>query len=87
MAFKVSFSDENAFSARLTGAEQFDANLTETVTKMVAEYYEGPYEFTPGEEEQTIPVEDLVSTQNIKINPIPLNYGRLTYSGGILKVW
>lgn len=85
--FNATFSGGSAFTATFGGPENFGAELTETITKYIGDYYEGPYEYTPGEEEQTIPIAEHVATQNIKVNPVPQNYGRLTYSGGILKVW
>lgn len=43
--------------------------------------FEGSYEYTPSEQTQTIPIEDLRATQDIVINPIPSNYGLITYNG------
>lgn len=48
--------------------------------------YAGEYEFTPTEQEQIIPIEGKVAGQNITINPIPSNYGRITWDGTTLTV-
>lgn len=48
--------------------------------------YEGPYEFTPGAEEQTVPIAQLQATQDITINPIPSNYGLVTYNGSVITI-
>lgn len=48
--------------------------------------YAGEYEITPSSEIQTIPIEGKVAKQDIIINPIPSNYGRITWDGTTLTV-
>ena len=48
--------------------------------------YEGEYEFTPGPEAQTIDLSDKVVHQNIVIDPIPSNYGLISWNGSTLTV-
>ena len=48
--------------------------------------YEGPYEVTPGEEEQTLETDALYMTGDITIKPIPNNYGLITYDGSTITV-
>ena len=48
--------------------------------------YTGEIEVTPSAYEQTLYTEDLVLMKNIKINPIPQNYGLITWNGSTLKV-
>ena len=48
--------------------------------------FEGSYEYTPSEQMQTIPIEDLRATQDIVIQPIPSNYGLITWDGRTLTV-
>lgn len=50
------------------------------------DYYDGPYEFTPTQQEQTIPIQGKMATSNITINPIPPNYGRISWDGRRLTV-
>lgn len=50
------------------------------------DYYTGPYEYTPTQEEQTIPIQGQMATRNITINPIPSNYGLITWDGKTLTV-
>lgn len=51
-----------------------------------AEPYEGAYEVTPTSEAQTLSTEGLRMTANVVINPIPNNYGLITWSGSVLTV-
>ena len=48
--------------------------------------YDGPYEFTPTEDTQTVAIERKMATENIVINPIPYNYGLVTWNGSTLTV-
>ena len=48
--------------------------------------YPGPTEFTPSAEEQTIGVSGYRLKEDITINPIPSNYGLITWDGSTLTV-
>lgn len=48
--------------------------------------YEGPYRVVPGDEEQVLLTEGLVSTENIIVEKIPWNYGKITWDGSVLTV-
>ena len=50
------------------------------------EKYAGPYEFTPAEETQTVTINGKQATQDITINPIPSNYGRVSYNGRVITI-
>ena len=65
-----------------------DATLTTSVRHWQTEYpdYEGAYEITPLAEVQTLPSTDTVTHRDIVINPIPSNYGLITWNGSTLTV-
>lgn len=48
--------------------------------------YRGAVEFTPTNERQIIPTMGTAVFDNIVINPIPNNYGLITYNGSFLTV-
>lgn len=48
--------------------------------------YSGPYEVTPSRETQTLETAGKRCSQNIVVNPIPSNYGLITYNGSTLTV-
>lgn len=48
--------------------------------------YSGSYEWTPTDEIQTISIEGKTASADIIINPIPSNYGLITWNGSILTV-
>lgn len=50
------------------------------------DWYDGAYDFIPTEQAQTIQISDKTARANIIIEPIPSNYGRITYNGAYLTV-
>lgn len=48
--------------------------------------YEGPYEFTPTQSTQTAATAYKLAVADIIINPIPSNYGLITWNGSVLTV-
>ena len=48
--------------------------------------YDGPVTFTPSAEAQTVATQRTVLLENIIINPIPNNYGLITYNGRNITV-
>lgn len=50
------------------------------------EIYDGPYEYTPTADTQTIEIERKMAAANIVINPIPSNWGLITWNGSTLTV-
>lgn len=49
--------------------------------------YDGATEITPAEETQTLQTANKTVVQNIIVNPIPQNYGRLSWTGNTLTVY
>ena len=48
--------------------------------------YTGEIEFTPTSVTQVVPTKDKYLLDNITINPIPSNYGLITWNGSVLTV-
>ena len=48
--------------------------------------YSGDYDFTPTEELQTVSIAGKTASENITIQPIPTNYGRIERQGTILTI-
>lgn len=77
--------------------QQFDVSISENnipvaitvITPIVASVvpeYDGSYEFTPSADEQTVQTSGKRLAQDITINPIPNNYGLITWNGSIITV-
>ena len=52
----------------------------------VLEPYDGVYEVTPSDTEQTLTTKDLRMKNDVIIKPIPQNYGLITWNGSFLTV-
>ena len=72
-------------SGTLTALQGIQGTLT-IPSAVGVEIYDGEYEFTPTEDTQTISIENKMATQDITINPIPSNYGRITWNGMTITV-
>lgn len=48
--------------------------------------YTGEYEVTPSSETQTLDTAGLRLTRSVTVNPIPQNYGLITWNGSFLTV-
>lgn len=59
---------------------------SEPITITGTEPYEGEYHVTPTQSTQTLLTEGLRMTQNVTIDPIPSNYGLITWNGSIITV-
>ena len=77
------FEEEGGLSLVLDGGDNFDLVLGESFDVPA---YGGPYEFTPTREVQIAYTGGKLATQDITINPIPRNYGLVTYQGNIITI-
>lgn len=48
--------------------------------------YRGAYEVTPSDTQQILSTENMRMEHNVVINPIPSNYGLITWNGSFLTV-
>lgn len=48
--------------------------------------YNGPYTVTPTQETQVLATEGYKMTDNVTVNPIPSNYGLITWDGSKITV-
>ena len=80
--------NESLISMELTEAEELIPMSFSAPIQFIenVNYYDGAYSFTPSSAAQTIEIQDLTARQNITIEPIPSNYGRITYNGATLIV-
>ena len=60
--------------------------MTVGVYAQIGEHYHGSYEVTPSSEAQVLDTDTLILDGNITINPIPSNYGLITWDGSIITV-
>ncbi len=65
---------------------EVDAGLTTIIKHSEMPAYTGVTEITPSDEIQTLQTASMALYDNITINPIPSNYGKITWNGSTLTV-
>lgn len=69
----------------LSGVGSVDGSLSVPKGKAVAPFV-GDYNYIPTQQTQTIEINGLRATDNITIEPIPNNYGLITWNGSVITV-
>lgn len=82
---KLHIVDNSTLSLSVGGTDGLSLSAGEVVN-IGADLYDGQYEWTPSTESQTIPINGLQATADIVIQPIPNNYGLVTYNGSTITV-
>ena len=72
-------------SGTLSGGGRLSGGISKPSMAQVEEYT-GAYEFTPTQGTQVIEIANKKATADITINPIPSNYGLITWNGSTLTV-
>lgn len=82
--FDVTFAEEvSTFDVEFSSqGETFDVSFGAGIEKE----YHGQAEVMPSSEEQVLHTTNRVLTQDIIIDPIPSNYGLVTYNGSTITV-
>lgn len=72
--------------ASVSGSTIRPASIQIASVEFPEEPYGGEYTFTPTAETQTIAINGRIALHNITIDPIPGNYGLITWNGSYLTV-
>lgn len=83
LSFTLQGDEALSFELEDNASIEFDL---ETPNVIGVNTYDGPYEVTPSTETQTLATDNLLMTDNVIINPIPNNYGLITWNGSTLTV-
>lgn len=84
--FNATFSESNNFTASFSENNGLSAGFGEVQYVQVGDWFTGDYEATPSDEEHRLLTAGKVLAHDIIINPIPSNYGRITWNGAYLTV-
>ena len=80
--YKVVLDGELSLNIPMDG----EAGTVIKVTEHDLPVYTGATEVTPSEDVQTLQMANMAVLQNIVVNPIPSNYGLITWNGSTLTV-
>ena len=65
---------------------QIPFSLGASYAMVAGETYDGTYTVTPSAETQTLYTADKLMLYNVTINPIPSDWGHITWDGSVLTV-
>ena len=70
------------------GSNGVSASLGQPVAREYVELppYVGETTITPSSEKQVLQTKNFRMTENVTVNPIPSNWGRITWNGSIITV-
>ena len=87
MKLSVIFRPQNPLKVKMDAA-RVDVSLGNSIVKeyVDTESYTGEYEVTPSSETQTLDTTGKRMTRPVVVNPIPNNYGLITWNGSFLTV-
>ena len=86
MPLNATFQSGETLNASFASDSDLTASIESTVYVPSIDDYAGSYEATPGGETQTLLTEGLRMAHHVIINPIPNNYGRITWNGSTITV-
>ena len=79
----VGFRNESDFAVNINAGEDFICVMGGEIT---TSDYSGSYSVTPSNERQSLPTADKTLARNIVVEPIPSNYGLITWNGSTITV-
>ena len=85
---RVHVGGEDSYTARVTGRTSGKtADMSAPIViREVGDPYEGPTTVTPNGETQTLSTRGKTMASDVTVNPIPSNYGLITWDGSVLTV-
>ena len=86
MAIKLAVNTNETAALVVSGSESVGLNAESYIAVDRTIVYDGSYEWTPTDEIQTIEIAGKKAIDHIKINPVPQNYGLITWNGSTLTV-
>ena len=85
--FHATFRTSGTFTASFGSTDTtFGADFGQVIAITDVPAYEGPYEATPSNVAQIIPTSRMFMNEDFVVNPIPQNYGLITWNGSVLTV-
>ena len=87
MLAELTVSDKSlAFELEIGGGVSLEGEMLPPAVYRDPDPYLGPYEVTPAREAQVLSTSGHSMSQDVVVEPIPSNYGLITYDGSKLVV-
>lgn len=78
--------DAQRITLDVSADEALSMELGVSVNTVAGEHYSGQTDFTPTAERQVISTAGLIMDDDIYVEPIPPNYGLITWNGSFIRV-
>lgn len=75
------------FHARFTDEAPFAVSFENVIKVADFNIYDGAYEITPTDDVQILETAEKLLKENVVVQPIPQNYGHISFNGYSLKVY
>ena len=85
MALKLKVQTSNSVKLKVSGGDSSSFTMHEGVP-VYPNQYTGDTSVTPSADTQTLRTAGLMMTEDIVVNPVPSNYGLITWDGSTLTV-
>ena len=85
MAIKLKVQESPIVKFQVGSADGLSFKVTQGIP-IYPSSYQGAYTVTPTQSTQVLQTDHLMLNGNVVVNPIPSNYGLITYSGNIITV-
>ena len=85
-SISLRIDDQNRIPLRIKEESSVSLNVGGDFYAVGPPYYDGAYDITPSESVQVLEMKDMRASSNVTINPIPSNYGLITWDGSRLTV-
>jgi hypothetical protein len=79
-------TDGIAVNLGIQEPQSVDLSMSVGVYAQIGEHYHGAYTVTPTNQAQVLDTDALILDGNITINPIPSNYGLISWDGSTITV-
>lgn len=86
MAIRLTVTGDETATLSAEGSAPIGLTAEPSILIDTTEVYAGSHEWTPNGSEQVIEIANKKALDNIRINPIPNNYGLITWDGSTLTV-
>ena len=84
--YRATVSSDNYTATVASNTTAAELSTAVVVNVVHGEHYAGAITITPSDEAQTLKTAGLFMDDNITIEPIPSNYGLISWNGAILTV-
>lgn len=85
-SMEITFVADDSFETLFSEGETFDCEFNMGGGGRSADEYHGSYRVTPSLQTQTLNTKDKILIANVTVDPIPNNYGLITWDGSTLTV-